>query len=121
MSNQPRRRAKSSSRTRRLSDAPTLADEEQFWFGKGAGSLDGAEPSVRVPDDPTATVRSLGLPPIATRVNNPEDHAALIDRRLSSVYEGASAMAAALGAAAGIVADDEPDEPEPEPEPGEPS
>lgn len=70
---------------------------------------------MRVPADPTATVRSLGLPPIATRVNNPEDHAALINRRLSSVYEGASTMAAALGAAAHIVADDEPEPDDPGP------
>lgn len=107
MSGSGRRRSRPSSRTRRLSALADPAAEETFWFGKPSEPSASAMPSVQAPSDPTATVRSLGQMPIITRVNNPEDHAALIDHRLGAIYEGASVMAAALGTAAGIVAPDD--------------
>lgn len=71
-----------------------------FWEVKGASPTDLAA-GVRVPDDPTALVRSLGAPALPGQGANAEHY-------FTAVYDKASHVAYALAVANGLLIDDDP-------------
>lgn len=70
-----------------------------FWEVKGATPTDLAA-GVRVPDDPTALVRSLGAPALPGQGANAEHY-------FTAVYDKASHVAYALAVANGLLVDEE--------------
>lgn len=70
-----------------------------FWEVKGATPTDLAV-GVRVPDDPTALVRSLGAPALPGQGANAEHY-------FTAVYDKASHVAYALAVANGLLVDEE--------------
>jgi hypothetical protein len=71
--------------------------QADFWEVPGASAKDLAA-AVRVPDDPTALVRSLGAPSLPGQGGNAEHY-------FTAVYEKASHVAFALATANGLLED----------------
>jgi hypothetical protein len=92
----PRRRATTRSAPRRKS-----APKRDFWNGVDAG--DDPPVSVRMQDDPSAMIRSLGPPPLPGRETIAEQFFAL-------AYDKAARRAVALAAASGLMDLSDPDD-----------
>ena len=73
-------------------------DGAAFW-GDGS-ALPSAEQSIRITDDPDATVRSLGPPPLP-------GHEEIAGHYFAAVYDRAVAIAGALAAVGGMIEPEE--------------
>jgi hypothetical protein len=75
-----------------------------FWVGATVpGERDEPVASMRVPDDPSAMIRSLGPPPLAGRET-------IAERYFALAYDKASRRAVALAAASGLIDLSEPED-----------
>jgi hypothetical protein len=95
----PARRRSSSSRTQ--SNARRKASRRDFWNGTDAGQ--DSVVLIRMLEDPSAMIRSLGPPPLPGRENIAEQYFAL-------AYDKAARRAVALAAASGLIDLSEPDD-----------
>lgn len=73
-------------------------DSAGFWGD--AGKLPPAQPDIRISDDPSAVVRSLGPPPLP-------GHEKISEHYFAAVYDRAVMIAGALGAAGGLIEPEE--------------
>jgi hypothetical protein len=73
-------------------------DSAGFWGD--AGRLPPAQPDIRISDDPSAVVRSLGPPPLP-------GHEKISEHYFAAVYDRAVMIAGALGAAGGLIEPEE--------------
>ncbi len=97
----PARRGKAPSRPNRPSSRRRQPTGGDFW---GSATVDEDEvDAIRMSDDPTAMINSLGPPPLP-------GHEPAAEAYFAVMYEKAAGLAAALAAASNLLHVDEPDD-----------
>jgi hypothetical protein len=90
------RSGKTSSQRRRRQQGRGTSRTEGAGFWGDASKLPLDQPEVRISDDPSAVVRSLGPPPLA-------GHETIAEHYFAAVYDRAVGLAGALAAAGGLI------------------
>ena len=102
MSRSRKRRSKGQGqggRRGRSARKPTAVESAVGFWGD-SGELPPARTDVRITDDPSATVRSLGAPPLP-------GHEAIAEHYFAAVYDRAVTLSGALAAVGGLIEPEE--------------